>query len=100
MGAPGANHPTNQPTNHMPFHGQRSIFNNAEDEVAVLLFWQYVASLATLPLAISWVLRLLAPVAAVPGAWAGSVSASVGAGGSSAAVAVAAAATAVTVVAG
>ncbi|KAG2443954.1 hypothetical protein HXX76_002293 [Chlamydomonas incerta] len=60
-------------------HSMASIFNNAEDEVAVLLFWQYLASLVTLPLAISWVLRMLTPVAAAPGAWGAAGAAAAGA---------------------
>ncbi|PNW73583.1 hypothetical protein CHLRE_13g564850v5 [Chlamydomonas reinhardtii] len=71
-------------------HSMASIFNNAEDEVAVLLFWQYLASLITLPLAISWVLKMLTPVAAAPGAWSGSAGAAAAAGAVAAAAAAAA----------
>ncbi|GLC46287.1 hypothetical protein PLESTB_000995100 [Pleodorina starrii] len=53
-------------------HSMATIFSNAEDEVAALLFWQYIASLVSLPLAIGLMLQLLAPAAAAPGAWLGS----------------------------
>ncbi|KXZ51198.1 hypothetical protein GPECTOR_13g685 [Gonium pectorale] len=52
-------------------HSMATIFSNAEDEVAALLFWQYAASLVSLPVAIGAALATLGPAAAVPGAWAG-----------------------------
>jgi hypothetical protein len=46
-------------------------------QVSVLLFWQYLASLITLPLAIAAMLKLLTPLAANPAAWAAAPAASV-----------------------
>lgn len=50
-------------------------------QVAVLLFWQYVACLVTLPLTIGAALALLGPAAASPGAWAGLAGAAAAAAG-------------------
>ncbi|GIL56864.1 hypothetical protein Vafri_12158 [Volvox africanus] len=52
-------------------HSMATIFGNTEDEVAAMLFWQYVACLLTLPLAIGLMLQLLGPAATSREAWLG-----------------------------